>query len=160
MLLKALHEQDIIGWHAFLEGRLSTKWALTQHQHFLSLSKRNTGLRWTSLLIRKLLDVAWDQWEHRCGQAHRQDTNAHSLQISKAVDDTLRTGPGRLTGRDRQYFSFPDRIKSLSTAKQAGWLANVDAAFRRLAFRDEQIRNSQRAERAIMAAWLRGSVSH
>ena len=146
-----------MGWQDFLEGRLSVKWAEVQHLHFVSLSKRNTGLRWVSMLIQKLFEVAWDQWEHRCGVAHHKDNDAHAQRISMAVTDTLRTGPGRLTGRDRRYFSFPDRVKALPTSKQAGWLANVEAAFRRLEDRESRQRNSQRAERALMFAWLRGT---
>ena len=72
------------------------------------------------------------------------------------MEDTLRSGPGRLTGRDRRYFSFPARIRALPTSKQAGWLANVDAAFRRLEQRDVAQRQSMRAERALMFAWLHG----
>ena len=155
-LLTALSEQEIIGWRAFLEGRLSLHWATAQHQHFQSLSLDNTGHRWVSLLIRKLLDVAWDQWEHRCGQAHDREETAHAQQISTAVEDILRSGPGRLTGRDRRYFSFPARVRSLPTSKKAGWLANVDAAFRRLEQQDEDQRHSQRSERALMFAWLHG----
>ena len=155
-LLTALSEQDIIGWRAFIEGQLSTRWAPVQHQHFQSLSLKNTGHRWVSLLIRKLLDVAWDQWEHRCGQAHDREATAHSQKISNAVEDTLRSGPGRLTGRDRRYFLFPARIRALPTSKKAGWLANVDVAFRRLEQRDVDQRQSTRAARALMFAWLHG----
>ena len=150
----------MIGWDAFLEGRVSKLWAVVQHEHYTASGKRNTGQRWLSLLIRKLLDVAWDQWEHRCGQAHEREETAHAQQISTAVEDTLRSGPGRLTGRDRSYFSLPARVWSLSTSKKAGWLANVDAAFRRLEKRDEDHRQSQRAERTLMFAWLHGGSQH
>ena len=114
----------------------------------------NTGHRWVSLLIRKMFEVAWDQWEHRCGIAHQHEHTSHDIHISKAVEDILQTGPGRLTGKDRRYFSFPARVRALTTIRKEGWIANVEAAFRRLEFRDEQRRNFQRAERALMRAWL------
>ena len=72
------------------------------------------------------------------------------------MEEALRGGPGQLTGRDRQYFQFPERVRVLPPSKKAGWLANVDAAFRRLEFRNERRRNSQQAERACMRAWLQG----
>ena len=159
LLLQAIQEQDMIGWDAFLEGRVSKLWAVVQHEHYTASGKRNTGQRWLSLLIRKLLDVAWDQWEHRCGQAHHQAEPAHDHSIRQAVEEALRGGPGHLTGRDRQYFQFPERVWALPTSKKAGWLANVDAAFRRLEFRNEQRRNSQQAERACMRAWLQGRIA-
>ena len=157
-LVQALREQNDIGWTAFIEGRLSTHWASAQQHHFQALHKKNTGHRWVSSLIQKLLDVAWDQWDHRCGITHRHSASAHDTRISTAVEDTLATGPGRLTGRDRHYFSFPERTRALPTSKKEGWLANVDAAFRRLEFREEQRRNSHRAERALMHAWLRSGT--
>ena len=156
LFLQAIQDQAQIGWHAFLEGRVSKHWAVVQQAHYTSIGKKNTGQRWLSLLIRKLLDVAWDQWEHRCGQAHQQAETAHDQSIRQAVEEALRGGPGQLTGRDRQYFQFPERVRALPTSKKAGWLANVDAAFRRLEFRNERRRNSQQAERACMRAWLQG----
>ena len=156
LLFQAIQEQSLIGWHAFLEGRASKLWASVQQGHYESLGKRNTGHRWLSLLIRKLLDVAWDQWEHRCGQVHQREETAHDQSIRQAVEDALREGPEQLTGRDRKYFQFPDRVRALSTSKKAGWLANVDAAFRRLEFRNAQRRSFQQAERACMRAWLQG----
>ena len=122
-LVQALREQNNIGWTAFIEGRLSTHWASAQQHHFQALHKKNTGHRWVSSLIQKLLDVAWDQWDHWCGINHRHSVSANDTRISTAVEDTLATGPSRLTGRDRHYFSFPERTRALPTSKKEGWLA-------------------------------------
>ena len=133
---------------------MSKLWAPAQHQIYLALGKKNTGLRWVSQLIRKLLDMAWDQWEHRCGIATGKETTARHLRINRAVEEVLTAGPGNLVGRDRRLFLHPARIRALPPSKKEGWLANVDAAFRRREYREEQRRHSLRSERSVMRAWL------
>ena len=150
----AVEDQAGIGWSAFIEGRLSTYWAETQQQYFTAINSKKTGHRWVSALIKKLFEVAWDQWEHRCGVVHNQEATAHQLCINLAVEDTLTSGPGKLTGRDRRYFLFPARVRALPTSSKEGWLLNVEAAFRRQAARDEQLRQGQQAQRALMHRWL------
>ncbi len=34
---EALHNQETLGWQAFLEGCISTKWHANQHQYYLWL---------------------------------------------------------------------------------------------------------------------------
>ena len=36
-----------------------------QDEYYIWLDRRNTGRRWAELLIVKLIDIAWDMWEHR-----------------------------------------------------------------------------------------------
>ena len=69
----------------------------------------------------------------------------------------MTSAPGALNRRMR-YMSGPAErlLQPIGNSKKAGWLANVDAAFRRLEFRNERRRNSQQAERACMRAWLQG----
>jgi hypothetical protein len=64
---------DDIGWDDLLNGNMKLQWKETQHQYYLSLAKWNTRLRWVRLLIQKLWEVAWGQWENRNEVVHRQD---------------------------------------------------------------------------------------
>ena len=64
-LLQAIAAQDRIGWLAFFEGCIAVKWAGVQEAHFLWLGRRNTGKQWATSLVVKLLEVAWDLWDHR-----------------------------------------------------------------------------------------------
>jgi hypothetical protein len=61
----AVAEQDKIGWHDMLLGRLSAKWMDAQQKHLESIGKRTTGKRWTVAIVSKLWDIAWDMWQHR-----------------------------------------------------------------------------------------------
>jgi hypothetical protein len=44
-LRDAVTEQDAIGWHNFLLGRLSKKWSDTQARHLESVQSRSSGRR-------------------------------------------------------------------------------------------------------------------
>jgi hypothetical protein len=57
--------RNVISWKALLNGLVSTLWREIQHQYVLLLVKSNPGERWVRLLIQKLWDGAWDEWEHR-----------------------------------------------------------------------------------------------
>jgi hypothetical protein len=55
--------QDDIGWDNFMSGNISVMWQEIQAQYFQEIGKQNSGLRWTSALIQKIWQVAWDQSE-------------------------------------------------------------------------------------------------
>jgi hypothetical protein len=55
-------------------GQVSALWKEIEHQYFLFLGKRDSGERWVRLLIQKLWDVAWYQWEHRNEVVHKKDS--------------------------------------------------------------------------------------
>jgi hypothetical protein len=50
--------QDEIGWDKFMFGNISILWQEIQAQYFREIGKQNPGLRWTSALIQKILQVA------------------------------------------------------------------------------------------------------
>ena len=66
-LQEAIHLQDQISWQALLEGCLSLEWQGVQQHYYLWMGIRKTGRRWLSSLIKKLWEIAWDQWDHRNG---------------------------------------------------------------------------------------------
>ena len=70
------------------------------------------------------------------------------------MEDLLQAGPGKLKGRDRRYFMFPNRVRSYPTSSKEGWIMNVEAAFRRQDQRDAQHRQGQQAQHALMHRWL------
>ena len=55
-------------------GWWSRGWAETQHAYLLSLSRRVTGKRWLSRLIKKQWEVSWDLWRHRVEIASSPDS--------------------------------------------------------------------------------------
>jgi hypothetical protein len=85
---QAIHDQESIGWGIMLEGCLSQHWKAVQEEYFVWLERRNTGRRWAELLIAKLIDVAWDMWEHRNHVQHAPD-NPRRLKALSALDQAL-----------------------------------------------------------------------
>jgi hypothetical protein len=65
--------QDEIVWDKFMFGNISVLWQEIQAQGFREIGKQNSGLRWTSALIQKIWQVAWDQWEHRNAILHNSE---------------------------------------------------------------------------------------
>ena len=70
MVQVAILEQHEIGWDNFMIGRWSTKWQEAQ-EFFLSQSNsKRSPLRWTTAIIKKLLEICWNVWDFRNGHMH------------------------------------------------------------------------------------------
>lgn len=47
----AAKEQDLIGWFATTEGRISTAWRAIQESHFLHTGSRHTANNWAAGVV-------------------------------------------------------------------------------------------------------------
>jgi hypothetical protein len=54
-----------MGWLAFFRRLRRLNGLAYKKPHFLWLGRRNTGKRWATALVVKLLEIAWDLWDHR-----------------------------------------------------------------------------------------------
>jgi hypothetical protein len=88
-LTLTLESQMSIGWYNFFMGRISYLWAATQQAYLTELGKRQTGHRWATLLVTKLLAVAWDQWNHRNRIAHKM-LHPWKLEQIEILNDKIR----------------------------------------------------------------------
>jgi hypothetical protein len=59
-LQKLQDTQDDIGWDKFMFGNISVLRQEIQAQYFQERGKQKSGLMWTSALIQKIWQVAWD----------------------------------------------------------------------------------------------------
>jgi hypothetical protein len=59
-----------------------------QEEYYSWLDRRNTGRRWTELLIVKLVEVAWDMWDHRNHSQNVPD-NPRWLKALTALDHAV-----------------------------------------------------------------------
>jgi len=57
-------EQAQVGWDLALEGCLSKKWRYQQEAYWKASQMRHLSWWWTMELIKKLLGIAWDMWQH------------------------------------------------------------------------------------------------
>jgi hypothetical protein len=153
----AVEAQDTIGWDRFLEGCLAQEWRSAQQTYYQWLDSRRTGLRWASSLITKLLDVAWDQWEHRNSVVHPQKRTGVGQPIP-ATDDRIREewakGTADLPLNDHHHFigTLDERLSSSPVVRRA-WLRNVQAA---RSNQQQFLETNQSASRALMRTWLTG----
>jgi hypothetical protein len=85
-LRKLLELQDTIGARQFFEGWVHKEWDVLQTRYLSEISSRRSGKRWTSALISKMWDVAWDLWEHRNAVYHHKSNKA--LSADTAILDT------------------------------------------------------------------------
>ena len=149
-LQRAFDDQSSMGWDSFLEGRLSPYWGDAQAMYYQWIQSRRSAKRWTVELIKKLLEVAWDQWEHRNGVAHRQSRSATQQLMDRQIEEQIRLGPRQLRGLDRRLFLQHRRIWQAQPSVRQAWLLNVRAALARLA----PTGSTQRAQRSLMRRWL------
>jgi Fe-S cluster biosynthesis and repair protein YggX len=93
-------------------GNISVLWQEIQAQYFREIGKQNSGLQWTSVLIQKILQVAWDQWEHRNAILHNSEnlvTQAEAVMITSRVQMELETGIQGLLQGDK-YLIYNHRV--------------------------------------------------
>jgi hypothetical protein len=122
--------QDDIGWDKFMFGNISVLWQEIQAQYFQEIGKQNSGLRWTTALIQKIWQVAWDQWEHRNAILHNSEnliTQAEAVMIASWVQMELETGIQGLLHGDRYLFEDHRVAKSAkwTVDSQVRWLDTV-----------------------------------
>ena len=72
--------QDAIGWFGLMTGHASMLWAPLQQERFEKLGVLNTGERWLSMLLKRLMMTSWDMWSDRNDIKH----GGHTLSVLPA----------------------------------------------------------------------------
>jgi hypothetical protein len=106
----AIEAQDGIGRLASFEGCIAVEWAGVQEAQFILLGRHNTGKRWATSLVVKLLQVAWDLWDHRNQVKHNLETAqdlARHDSILLAIRSVYTFGRAGLPRRDWHLFQRP-----------------------------------------------------
>jgi hypothetical protein len=149
--------QAQVGWRVFLEGGLLKAWAAKQQEYYDWLSRRNTGKRWTTTLIKKLWEISWDMWEHRNGELHNP-TSPAALREHARLDAliTIEYQKTRtLVKKDRRWFRRPQTLVFTEAINyKLQWLESVTLARARYSRRQ---RKDLTIERKGMRNYLRPS---
>jgi len=77
-------EQTILGWELMMEGVISKQWRETQASYWKTYKSRKSSKRWTTALIQKLLQIAWDMWQHQNHAFHQSELNKSTILESNA----------------------------------------------------------------------------
>jgi hypothetical protein len=65
-----------------LVGNISILWRDIQEHHYRGLEQRYSSRYWKSMLIQKLWQVEWDQWDHMHGILHGHE---HLVMLAEVV---------------------------------------------------------------------------
>ena len=72
--LKAvLISQHKIGWKAFQEGLISSKWASYQQSYFKDIGSHRSASLWSSKMIKAIWNFTWHTWDVRNKQLHQTE---------------------------------------------------------------------------------------
>jgi hypothetical protein len=118
--------QNDIGWGPGLEGCLGASWRQDQEQYYSSLGQARSGLRWTTALVLKLWQVAWNMWEHRNQIEHDIAAAQKKFDTDRDIEALVtRYREGELQGLDiSEFFSNQEMEKVLrgSLAYKCAWI--------------------------------------
>ena len=157
LLIRAMRQQTEIGWYNFILGRHHLSFEAIQHAHYLENKSKRTGRRWAVALNKKLMEVAWDMWDHRNSILHHTSDNFHikmvEVDVDLAIAREFRKGKRQVLKRDKELFKGKRRLRKQPLLDKQRWLAAVRGA--RIAWKAKQnAMPSLQPERDNMATWL------
>ena len=111
-----------------IEGCTSKQWEEIQEHYLLTIGSRASPKRWTSSLIPKMWDVAWDQWQHRNDAVHSgQQAQRVSEEVNDRIRDEWRQGTRGLDLNTRALFRATtfERLLERTIQHRRSWLGSV-----------------------------------
>ena len=79
LIRRVAESQDLIGWHEFMEGRVTKEMRPIQNLHCATAPCRLNGRDWVSGLISRVLHVSHGQWTFRNFTLHSQQRGGPTL---------------------------------------------------------------------------------
>jgi hypothetical protein len=156
-LQQTLLQQSEMGWYSFILGRHSKGFESIQHAHYQTIQSKKTGLRWTVALIKKLMGVAWDMWQHRNSVLHDDPDNYHTKllvgEADAAILQEFAAGTTTLLPEDRFLIRSKKTVLAGTIVDKTRWLASILGA--RAAWEAAQAEiPTYNQERRAMEEWL------
>jgi hypothetical protein len=124
--------QGEIGWQHFFEGRHATQWRELQHEYLQNIRSLRSSKRWSTAIIKKLWDIAWDLWEQRNGRLHHIEEGFVMAETGKQIQDLWQDQ--RLRQIPSVQKLLPRRVEELlekSAHHRQQWLVRMEAALSR-----------------------------
>jgi hypothetical protein len=128
-LQQSLSQQNGMGWYSFILGRHTKGFEHIQQAHYQTIESKKTGLRWTVALIKKLMGVAWDMWQHRNSVLHDDPENYHTKllvgEADLAILQEFATGTSTLLREDRFLLRSKKTVLAGAIEDKTRWLASI-----------------------------------
>ena len=159
----ALADQEKIGWHNFMLGRVAKR--ITEHQegYYQRMDSKKTGLRWTVAIIHKMMATAWDMWDHRNAFLHGTSDDYHTRRETAKVDRLITKqflkGKQKILRRHKHLFRSKRRVMRLNLTDKRRWLDSVRGARRAWQHAQTSTPNLEGMRRG-MRAWLLPANPH
>jgi hypothetical protein len=156
-LLAAILEQDDIGWHPFLLGMISQKFAAVQATYYLRTGKKKTGLRWLVALIKKLWDISWDMWQQRNDINHNTMTPRKIQELAGLhleVNAQFERGTAGLPLSEHHWLQDQELILSLPMDRLKLWMQSITLARDVIVQTDRARRAALLREQQLFRNWL------
>ena len=132
--------QDKLGFHNFIEGRVSTLFGRVRQWDITRRRLRKHAPHWVNGLILRLTQITHRQWTYRNQSVHYKGadglTEKQQLRIMRNCEALLWTDPSALLDEDKDLLEmdFEDLGAGPAIARQT-WIAEMEAA---LAFASEE----------------------
>ena len=84
---EVLVEQELLGEEAFLSGVVSRRWAQAQHRYLDRKGSRKCEIKWTAMLMLKIIDIVVDLWKHRNEALHKRDNVVRQKDLERLNND-------------------------------------------------------------------------
>jgi hypothetical protein len=132
-MLTLASDQDAIGWHNCLKGKLPYSLYLFQELYLDSLDTRRTITGWAAGLVEHILHITHLAWKHRCDVVHAREADGLKTAESKTLQDEIRIefglGYQNLQYEDDHLLNAGlESILALSGADKKAWLDTIRVA--------------------------------
>jgi hypothetical protein len=158
---RACAAQSTIGWRPLLYGFAAKHWQILQRHHLLAIRSRKSSRRWTIAWLRQLMQVAWDQWDHRNYILHNTQTPAKLREqavLDGFIADQFTAGLSTLLPADRHWLTRHSALHIVTTysneSKQQ-WLESLDISRLRASSQSTVAQSSSLTrQRDLLQTWL------
>jgi hypothetical protein len=124
--------QEDIGWKHFFEGRHHCMWRQLQSEYFQTIRSLKSSKRWSTAIIKKLWEIAWDLWEQRNGRLHHKEEGHVMAETEIQIQNLWTDQRIRQTPSIRKL--LPGKVEELlakSVQQRQQWLIRVETALSR-----------------------------
>jgi len=123
-------DQKTIGRDRLIEGWIPVSWRLEQEQFWSHIRTHKSSKRWTSELIKKFWDVAWDLWDQHNEALHTEAANRDLLdsQANNQICEVYQQGTTTLPRDALALLREPiDTLLQKPLATKLLWLQSIQA---------------------------------
>jgi hypothetical protein len=125
-------QQQELGWRQFFEGRPHKVWRQIQAQHCEQAGIRQSGKQWVSALITKLLEIAWDLWEHRNGILHDKSLGYEAQVTEEKITEIWQHPRLHCINSIKQLVRCSaEELRGRSLQQKQQWVVRIEAALQR-----------------------------